>query len=188
MRLEVEFFCPAGDGRPSGRMFRPKAADNPIAKQNFGPRLAAIALDAGHVIGDDVVVVQREVELPDDGGRTMFDFRVTGVLGFIVAKVGALVGRDKPKDAYDIVWILENWHGGPAGVAAAIASSAAFHRQEVAAALDRSLDEFSAPDRLGPMSFVRFMVNDALTGDDRVRLARQAVGAVGELGRALGRQ
>ena len=94
MRLEVEFFCPAGDGRPSGRMFRPKAADNPIAKQNFGPRLAAIALDAGHVIGDDVVVVQREVELPDDGGRTMFDFRVTGVLGFIVAKVGALVGRD----------------------------------------------------------------------------------------------
>jgi hypothetical protein len=187
LRLEVEFFCPALKDRPSGKLFRPKAAESPTAKQNFGPKLAAIALDAGHAIVDDVVVVSREVELPEDGGRTAFDFRVTGVVGFLVAKVGALVGLDKPKDAYDIVWILENWDGGPAGAAGAMMSSAAFRRPEVNAALARLLDEFSTTDRLGPSSYLRFMATEGMTGDDRTRLARQAVGAIAELRRALGR-
>jgi hypothetical protein len=187
MRLEVEFFCPAGQDRPAGRMFRPKAADNPTAKQNFGPKLTAIALDAGQAIGEDVVVVQREVRLPDGGGRTTFDFRVTGVLGFLVAKIGALVGRDKPKDAYDIVWIIENWDGGPQGAAAAIAASPAVGRPEVAAALDRLAAEFADTDCLGPSSYAKFMVVDGMTADDRARLARQAVGAVAELTRLLAR-
>lgn len=187
LRLEVEFFCPAGEERPSGKMFRPKAADNPTAKHNFGSTLTAIALDAGQVIGEDVGVVAREVELPEDGGRTMFEFRVTGVLGFLVAKIGALVGRDKPKDAYDIVWILENWDGGPAGAAAAIMASAAHHRPEARAAIDRIVLEFATVDGLGPSSYVRFLSAEGMTGDERTRLARQAVGAVDELRRALGR-
>lgn len=157
LRLEVEFFCPASEDRPSGKMFRPKAAENPTVKHNFGPKLAAIALDAGHVIGEDVGVVSREVELPEGAGRMMFAFRVTGVLGFLVAKIGALIGRDKPKDAYDIVWIIENWDGGPAGAAAAITGSAAFVRPEVALARDRLAETFATPDRLGPRSYVRFM-------------------------------
>ncbi len=70
LRLQVEFFCPASDDRPSGRLFRPKAAENPTAKQNFSSKLTAIALDAGYVIGDDVVVVA--IDLPDGGGRTTF--------------------------------------------------------------------------------------------------------------------
>ncbi len=167
--------------------FRPKAAENPTAKQNFGSKLTAIALDAGHVIGDDVVVVEREVNLPDGGGRTTFDFRVTGVLGFLVAKIGALVGRDKPKDAYDIVWLVENFEGGPHGAAVAIATSPAHGRPEVAAALDRLFDEFSAPGRLGPGSYVRFMADETMGADDRQRLARQAVGALTELRRSLDR-
>lgn len=185
LRLQVEFFCPASDDRPSGKLFRPKAAENPTAKQNFGSKLTAIALDAGHVIGDDVVVVAREIDLPDGGGRMTFDFRVTGVLGFLVAKSGALVGRDKPKDAYDIVWLVENFEGGPQGVAVAIATSPAHGRPEVAVALDRLFDEFSAPDRLGPSSYVRFMADDSMGADDRQRLARQAAGALAELRRSL---
>jgi hypothetical protein len=90
-------------------MFRPKAADNPVGKHNFGGKLTAIALGAGGVIGSDVVVVNREVVLPEGAGRTTWSFRVTGVLGFLVAKVVALVGRVKTKDAHDIVWIIENW-------------------------------------------------------------------------------
>lgn len=187
LRLEVEFFCPASGDRPSGKMFRPKAAENPTAKQNFGPKLTAIALDAGQAIGEDVVEVSREVELPEDGGRTTFDFRVTGVLGFLVAKVGALVGRDKPKDAYDIVWIIENWEGGTPGAATSILESRAFALPEVGAALDRLAAEFAATDCLGPSSYVRFMGTDAMTGDERTRLTRDAVGAVTELCRALGR-
>jgi hypothetical protein len=187
LRLQIEFFCPAGDGRPAGKLFRPKAAENPTAKQNFGSKLTAVALDAGQVIGDDVVVVPREVSLPVEGGRTTFEFRVTGVLGFLVAKVGALVGRDKPKDAYDIVWLIENFEGGPAGAAFAITASPAFGRPDVDAALGRLFGEFSAPDCLGPSSYVRFMADVNMGADDRQRLARQAVGAVGELRRALER-
>jgi hypothetical protein len=186
-KLSVEFFCPAGEGRPPGKLFRPRAADNPIAKQNFGPKLTALALDAGRVIGDDVVVVPREVALPGDAGRTTFEFRVTGVLGFLVAKIGALVGRDKPKDAYDIVWLIENFEDGPAGAAAAIARSSAFGRPEVGAALERLFGEFSETDGLGPSSYVRFMADASMTADDRQRLARQAVGALGALRHGLGR-
>lgn len=186
LQLQVEFFCPAGDERPSGRLFRPKAAMNPTAKQNFGSTLTAIALDAGGVIGDDVVVVQRDVVLPGERGRTTFEFRVTGVLGFLVAKIGALVSRDKPKDAYDIVWLIENYEGGPAGAAAAVAASPARVRPEVDVALRRLFDEFSAPDRLGPSSYVRFMADGNMSADDRQRLARQARGAVSELKLSLG--
>lgn len=114
LHLTVEFFCPSGAGRPAGKMFRPKQTENPVAKANFGSSLSALALDAGSVLSEDVILVPREVVLPDGGGRTVYTFRVTGVLGFLIAKTGALVGRDKPKDAYDIVWILENWLDGPA--------------------------------------------------------------------------
>jgi hypothetical protein len=185
LRIEVEFFCPADENRPAGNLFRPKAADNAAAKWNFGPRLGAIALAAGDAIGDDVVVVTREIELPEEAGKMSFDFRVTGVLGFLVAKTGALVGRDKPKDAYDIVWILENWEGGPGGAAKAIRSSSAFGRGDVQSSLGRLFEEFGTIDRLGPQSYVRFMAEPNMDADDRARLARQAVGAVGELRRAL---
>ena len=57
----------------------------------------------------DAQIVERDVALPDSAGIVRQSFRVTGIVGFLVAKVRALVGRDKPKDAYDIVWLLEAW-------------------------------------------------------------------------------
>ena len=84
--LQVEFFCPAGEGRPAARMFRPRADESPTAKLNFGPKLSAFAIDAGEVIGLDVVIVEREVTLPEDGGRTNFSFRVTGLVAFLLPR------------------------------------------------------------------------------------------------------
>ncbi len=185
LKLEVEFFCPAAADRPSGKMFRPKAADNPVAKQNLGAKLAAIALDAGTAISDDAQTVTRTITLPAGAGITTFDFRVTGIVGFLVAKIGALVGRDKPKDAYDIVWIIENWEGGPAGAAASIKTSGAFVLPEVETALARLAQEFKTPDHLGPRSYARFLTDASTSTDDELRLARQAAGAVAELHRCL---
>lgn len=185
LHLEVEFFCAASDDRPAGKMFRPKATINPTAKHNFGPKLTAIALDAGEVIEADVHEVEVDVDLPHAAGRTRFTFRVTGLLGFLAAKTAALTGRDKPKDAYDIVWILENWPGGSAAAAAAIRNSPAFGRSDVSQMLDRLFEEFSGLNRLGPSSFVRFLAPATATPDERVRLARQALGAVNELHTAL---
>lgn len=183
--IKVEFFCPAADGRPAGSLFRPAAADAPRVKHNMGPKLSAIALEAGDVISADVVDVEREVTLPDDSGRTMWKFRVTGLTGFLVAKTAALVGRDKPKDAYDIVWLLENWPGGVEGAAAAVSDRGLMKRADVNESLRRLQAEFSGTDRLGPASFVRFMASGGALADERLRLARQAAGAVSAFAAAL---
>ena len=185
LHLEVEFFCAASDDRPAGKMFRPKATINPTAKHNFGPKLTAIALDAGGVIEADGHEIEVDVDLAHAAGRTRFTFRVTGLLGFLGAKTAALTGRDKPKDAYDIVWILENWPGGPAAAATAIRDSSAFNRSDASRMINRLFEEFSCLGGLGPSSFIRFLVPGTATQDDRARLARQAVGAVNELRTAL---
>jgi len=185
LHLQVEFFCAASEDRPAGKMFRPTAAINSTARHNFGPKLTAIALDAGDVIETDVRKVEVDVDLPHAAGRTKFTFRVTGLLGFLAAKTAALTGRDKPKDAYDIVWILENWPGGPAAAASAIRNSPAFGRSDASQMVDRLFEEFSSLDGLGPSSFVRFMAPATATQDERVRRAREALGAVNELQAAL---
>jgi hypothetical protein len=183
--LIVEFFCPAGEGRPAGRLLRPKAADNPVAKHNMGPRLTAIALDEGSLISADTVTITREVSLPEDGGRMTATFRVCGLAGFLAAKTGALRDRDKPKDAYDIVWVIENWPGGQTAAAAMLAASPVHGTPEAARALEALFDAFAAPDRLGPRSYVTFVADPTASRDERLRLARQAAGAIQELQRAL---
>lgn len=186
LKLEVEFFCPAGPGRLAGKSFRPGLDVAPIAKHNFGGRLSALALEAGEAIGGDVQLVEREITLPDEGGRTTFAFRVSGPTAFVMAKVGALVGRDKPKDAYDIVWLIENWTGGASGLAEEISGSAIFARDDVRSSFARLFDEFATAESLGPASYVRFQRDSTMDGDDLARLARMAVGAVAELRSSLG--
>ena len=86
-----------------------------MAKHNLGSALSALALEAGSLISADVQVIRREVSVPGGLGKQMMDLRVSGVASFLAAKAAALQGRDKPKDAYDIVWLLEAWPGAPLG-------------------------------------------------------------------------
>jgi hypothetical protein len=185
LRLKVEFFCPAGEGRPAGQLFRPKSADLPKAKHNMGSSLSAIALEAGEAISPDVHEVEREVTLPDGQGRVTWTFRVTGMVGFLVAKTSALVLRDKPKDAYDIVWLIEAWENGPLGAAGAVRASAALERGDVREALARLATEFADASRVGPRSYARFTALPGASPDDVARLARQASGAVRAFVQAL---
>lgn len=184
LKLEVEFFCPAGPERPAGRMFRPKASQNPIAKHNMGSHLTAIALDFGAVISADSRVVEREIRLPEAQGRMTFPFTVTGPLGFLLAKTAALVGRVKHKDAYDIIWLLENWPGGPTALAAEITHSPAYSFAETEVGLAKLYDAYRTLDSIGAVYFVAFSADDDDL-DTRARLARQAVGAVSELRASL---
>jgi len=175
--VTVEFFCPAGPGREAGKLFRPKQRDNPTAKHNLGASLSAVALDAGTLISDDFVVVTREVELPNDMGKQTIDLNVTGIAAFHAAKADALKQRNKPKDAYDVVWLLEAWPGGPSGAAAAVRNSAVFGRPELQRALETLEDQFRDIDRAGARAYARFLLED---GGDADLLARRAVGALGE--------
>jgi hypothetical protein len=178
LRLKAEFFCPATGTRPAGTLFRPKAVGAPVVKHNMGPRLSAMALEAGAAISDDTQVVPREVDLPDGAGRISYEFRVTGLAGFLVAKTGALTERDKPKDAYDIVWLLEAWPGGPQQAAEAAQNSPAYQRSDTQRALARLAREFADPGRVGPRAYARFMATPETSPDDIARMARQASGAV----------
>jgi len=73
-----------------------------------------------------------------------------------MAKVGALVGSDKPKDAHDIVRLFGSVApGGPKGAAAVVQESIAFERADVEAALVRLAVEFGDVALLGPRAFAR---------------------------------
>jgi len=176
-RLLVEFFCPAGPGREPGKLFRPKQQESPTAKHNLGSSLSALALEAGSMISDDVHVVTREVELPRGKGKQLMEFRVTGLTALLTAKADALRRRDKRKDAYDIVWVLEAWPGGPAGAGEVVRQSPFIERPEVAQTLATLQDQFGDIDRAGARAYAGFLGE---AGDDLDLLARRAVGAVGE--------
>jgi hypothetical protein len=180
--LTVEFFCPASEHRPAGRVFRPSQAENPTGKHNLGGHLSALALDAGQLLTTDVEIIHRTFVLPQDKGTLAMDLKVTGPLAFLAAKINALHGRDKPKDAYDIVWLIESWPDGPAAAAASFAQRPAYHQPGIANALNTIRDAFAAPDRIGPRSYARFL---ALNAQDEPQLERRAVGAVTEFIAAL---
>ncbi|MDA8355484.1 MAG: hypothetical protein M0Z95_04105 [Actinomycetota bacterium] len=180
--LTVEFFCPVSEQRPPGRVFRPALTDNPTGKHNFGGRLSALALDAGELLTTDVEVIHRSIVLPQNKGAIDMDLRVTGPLAFLTAKIDALRGRDKPKDAYDIVWLIESWPGGPSGAAESFAQRPAFSRPEVVAALHAICDAFADTDRIGARSYARFLAADPR---EEPQLERRAVGAIAEFTAAL---
>lgn len=182
LALTVEFFCPAGENRPAGQVFRPNAAANPTGKHNFGGRLSALALEAGGLLTRDVEEVTQSVDLPQGRGRYVARVRVTGPLAFLVAKTDALRDRDKPKDAYDIVWLIESWPEGPAAAARTFGQRLAFHDVQVRGAMGRLKEMFAAPDRIGARSYARFVARDP--AEER-QLERRAVGAIAEFLEAL---
>lgn len=62
------------------------------------------------------VRVTVEGEFPG-GGRGRIDFNVAGIVPFLVMKGMALAGRLKEKDAYDIVYCISQYPGGPSALA-----------------------------------------------------------------------
>jgi hypothetical protein len=177
----LEFFCPQPPGHPAGRPFRPPA-ERRRARANLGSQLSALALEAGAIIGEDVVEREMEVTLPDGRGRQQLTLRFTGPAGFLAAKASALKSRDKPKDAYDIVWLLEAWPAGPAQAAAAVRARPVWGRSEIEHALTILVDQFRDIDSAGARAYAEFIAGP---GDDRDLLARRAAGAIGEFLGAL---
>lgn len=158
-----------------------KHGDSVSKWSSSASRLTALALDAGDLITIDTTTVTRDITLPDHAGRTAATFTICGLIGFLAAKIAALTGRDKPKDAYDVIWVLESWPGGPAAAAAAVLDNPAYGRPDAIAAFGRLFDAFSSADRVGPASYARFFATAETTRDERLRLARRAAGAVSEL-------
>ena len=62
------------------------------------------------------VALKLDMVLPN-GAKTVVSLQVAGVAAFVVMKAFALEGRQKSKDAYDIVYCLEQFPGGVEAVA-----------------------------------------------------------------------
>ena len=173
--VTIEFFCPPGKNRSRpGKLFRPRGV--------VGGKLSALVLAAGHLIDRDVRDVELEVELPHGGGQTRHVLKVVGPSAYLASKVDALRARDKNKDAYDIVWIVECWPGGQLELARTIVASAVI--DELGPTLTALGEEFATIDSAGAVKYGRFMARDTAASD---HASRQAVGAVAALLAALER-
>jgi len=75
-------------------------------------------------VPDDTITIPRRVETAS-GGLT-YEFPVAGLASWLCLKSDAIMRRDKPKDSYDIVWVLdaldpytasERWQPAPCSAA-----------------------------------------------------------------------
>lgn len=173
--LTIEFFCPPGPDREIGRLYRPGGV--------VGGKLSALTLATGGLIDKDFREVEVEVTLPGGGGRTRHVLKVAGPASYLAAKADALRRRNKNKDAYDIIWLIESWPGGQTALATTIRNSAIFSEQEFQTALVILKQEFEGLDSAGARKYAHFIRSE---DEDLDRLAHSAVGAVRELFQALG--
>lgn len=176
-RLQVEFLCPA-----RSRSGRPEApAESTTAELNIGPsnEITALAVGFGHLVVSDTVMIEREVDT--FRGRLLYEFPVAGVASWLCLKADAIMRRDKPKDAYDVVWLISAL--GPRTAARQALDSPLLNgntSDEVLAQLERLAGQFADIDSAGPRSFADFTDGESRAGD-----LRFAVGAVSQFWQAI---
>jgi hypothetical protein len=176
--VQVELLCPVRTraGRPE------KPAASTPAEANIGPsgEITALAVGFGHLVPEDTVTVQRRVET--NRGMLTYKFPVAGIASWLCLKADAIMRRDKPKDAYDVVWLTDAL--GPDQAAAAIAASpllAGESATEVITQLGRLVaDQFRDIQSAGPVMYADF-----LEAQPRNRALRHAHGSIAALGQAL---
>lgn len=104
------------------------------------------------------------------GAENSVDVLVASVEDFLVMKAYALAGRDKPKDAYDICFCLEN---SPAGIEA-LAREWRHRRDDrlVSGAIEKLQEKFAAVTSYGPSQVVAFYASPSR--EEREMQARRA--------------
>ena len=178
VRLQVELLCPVRSR--AGRPERP-AADTP-AEANIGPggEITALAVGFGHLVPDDTITISRRVETAS-GGLT-YEFPVAGLTSWLCLKSDAIMRREKFKDAYDVVWVLDAI--GPDAASEAVVASPLLtgpFADEVRAQLALLVDDqFRDEGSVGPTAYATFL--DAESADGA---RRHALGTVVAFGRAL---
>lgn len=169
--VQVEFLCPVRTR--AGRPERP-AVDTP-AEANIGPsgEITALAVGFGHLVPEDTINVSRRVETAR--GWMTYEFPVAGLASWLCLKSDAIMRRDKPKDAYDVVWVLDAL--GPAAAADMLIASpllAGQHAAEVRTQVTLLVDDqFRDDASVGPVAYAAF-----LDPQSAERTPRHALGTV----------
>lgn len=134
----------------------------------------------GGSVPDDTIVVTRRVEA--NGGALRYEFPVAGLASWLCLKADAIMRRDKPKDAYDVVWLLDAL--GPRAAAEQVVNSPLLHSDRASEVVDqlRRLvqDQFKGAGSIGPGQYATF-----LDADPGVTERRHATGTLSAFARAI---
>jgi hypothetical protein len=146
-------------------------------------RLGAVNLRGTGFAARDIVVRQMTAKV--GGVQYTVAVKVTSLAGFLLAKTSAAYSRRKPKDWYDIAFVLlHNDAGGPAEAAAAVKGRFSDDLVVVRTALSDLAANFASPDAQGPRAYVAQMTTDHPDLDPKT-LAADAILGIGEFCRSL---
>jgi hypothetical protein len=176
----VEFLCET-DAVAAGRIFKPK--------QDYGSKMAALNVAGAELARRDYVEVALEAERLDDGGRSQVTVRVANLLPLVVLKITAFQDRHANKDAYDLIFTLRNWPGGPDAAGRAAAGSPVAAEEITSGALTLLGERFADIDQDGPTAYAAFTAAGGAAPDqmrqEAVAVARRFLrGLAGWSGRA----
>lgn len=166
----VEFLCETETTEP-GRIFRPSG-------EGTGSKLGAFNVRGANLVTRDFIEREVSAERLDGGGLSTVRLRVAGVLSYTVLKILAFQDRHNTKDAYDLIFTLLNYPGGPRKAGEFAASSSVSADSDVLAAVDLLHERFTDMDRDGPAAYSQFLVRD--DADAEMLLKRQAVATVSQ--------
>lgn len=147
--------------------------------KNEPPLLAGFAVQRAHgadVANTHFVTRQFSGYMPD-GRHNTVQLRIASIPALLVMKGYALVGKDKPKDAYDIYYVIRHYEDGLDALAQAcrplLSDTVARDAYANIAA------KFSAVDAYGPQTVRKFLVESGATdGMTPGQIAQDAFGQV----------
>jgi hypothetical protein len=184
-KIAVEFLSPADgvesqSGTPSVGRIGQATSPRP------GDEIGAFRLPAGELAFQDACLRRLTVDLlgpPGERSRGIaeVDVWVANLLPLLVLKSFALKRRTKHKDAFDIVWLLTRWPGGPAQAARDARTSPVAgspHVVDAIAILDRSFRDSAQHGCQQYAIFELGGVGAEQEPAEALRLARDAEGAV----------
>lgn len=149
-------------------------------------QLGAVNLRGTGFAARDITVKELRGKVGDS--RYVVEVNITGIAGFLLAKTAAAFSRRKPKDWYDIAYVLQhNDEGGPLAAAASVSQKfGADLAGPISTALVDLVANFQEPNCQGPDAYATQMLLDH-PELDRVTLLADAVLAVEQFAGALRR-
>lgn len=174
----VEFLCETDEVR-AGDLLRPK-------DESAGLKFAALNVRGAHLVREDFIEHPIEGERLDGEGQSCVNIRVANILPYVVLKVFAFQDRHEPKDAYDLIFTILNYKGGPGAAGSLAARSSIMNHAQVLDALHLLKKRFADIRQDGPIAYSAFLAaeNDA---EGLARLRREAVATVREFLEGVGR-
>lgn len=164
----MEFLCETDQVEP-GNIYRPRGTT--------GSKVAAVNVRGAHLVTRDYIERPIEGVRLADGGRSRVTVRVAGLLPYAVLKILAFQDRHDNKDAYDLVFVILNYPGGPTAAGYASVASPVSHHPQVTEAVVLLAERFADANHDGPHAYASFLA-EADDDEAKARLRNQAIAVI----------